>query len=410
MSHTTRSSSHSIRLALACAALFACSSGGGGGGGGDLPPLALEPAFAGLTVNLPVKLVQHPTNADRWYLVQLDGVIVTFLASDPDNTAAVAADVVEDGGVNLGTDGEQGLLGMAFDTDFGTTGEIYLTYTDEAADDSILARWVSEDGGLTFLPAEEPVVLAIPHPNGNHNGGDILFGEDDGFLYYSMGDGGGSDDPGDNGQDTLALLGKVLRIDVNGTPPLGEAYAIPDTNPFAGNPHCDGDGVGTSNCPEIFAWGFRNPWRMNFDPATGALWLGDVGQSTREEIDLVLRNTNYGWDCSEGDQEHITAFDCSAVVDEPPRAVHGRDDAKAITGGVVYRGTAIPELDGFYVYGDYETGRFFALNTNTTGRPSERITDFPALNVAAFGQGRDGEIYIVTHNSPSVFKVVPPMP
>jgi glucose/arabinose dehydrogenase len=415
MAHITRPafgscwrSARGLAGALCCAAVAACGGGGGGSGSSSVPAIELEAAFDSLDLDVPVKLVQHPTDDDRWYVVQLDGLVVTFLASDPAGTLETAADVVVDGGVDLGSGGEQGLLGMAFDPDFDTSGEIYLTYTDDDANDSVLARWVSEDGGLTFLPDDEPVVLAIPHPESNHNGGDIAFGEDD-YLYYSMGDGGGPGNDTD-AQDTMSLLGKILRIDVNAAPPMDKTYAIPASNPFAANAQCD-DGSGAAPCPEVFAWGLRNPWRMSFDLDTGALWAGDVGETRQEEIDLILRDRNYGWDCSEGTLEGPDlSAECAAVTAEPPRAVHGRDDAHAITGGVVYRGSEIPGLDGFYLYGDYITGRFFALDTSSSGRPPERISSFPALAVAAFGQGRDGEVYVVTHGSPSIYKVVAATP
>jgi glucose/arabinose dehydrogenase len=379
----------------------ACSGGGSGGGGGfvTVPALDFDPAFGGRSFDNPVKLVQHPTDDDRWYVVEQGGLVKTFLASNS-NAATVAADV--DALENLGSANEQGLLGMAFDPEFDSSGEVYFTYTDEAADDSVLERWESSDDGLTFDPVE--VVLAIPHPRDNHNGGDIVFGSD-GFLYYSMGDGGGGDDPDDNGQNPQALLGKILRIDVNSPPPAGEDYAIPPTNPFAANPHCDA-GSGTLPCPEIFALGFRNPWRMNFDPGTGNLYVGDVGQGQQEEIDVVVLGGNYGWDCLEGEVAHPTAATCNFPIFTAPEAVHGRSEARAITGGAVYRGAAIPGLQGFYVYGDFLTGRFFAFDTRVPNAPVQNLS-VPAAMVSAFGQGRDGEIYVVSFGTPSIQKIVP---
>jgi glucose/arabinose dehydrogenase len=390
-----------VPVALLCVAA-ACSGGGDGGGGdgvGTIPAIDLDPAFGSISFDNPVKLVQHPTNDDRWYVVEQGGQVWTFLASNPTGTDTIAADVVTQAGVNLGFDNEQGLLGMAFDPGFASSGEIYLTYTDEGADDSVLARWVSSDDGLMFEPDGSPVVLSIPHPAGNHNGGDIMFGRD-GFLYYSMGDGGGSDDPDDNGQDPNALLGKILRIDVNSTAP----YAIPSGNPFAGNPRC-GTGVGTSPCPEIYALGFRNPWRMNFDPANVSLYVGDVGQGAQEEIDLVVIGGNYGWDCFEGTAPHSTNAPCNATF-VAPEVVHGRSDARAITGGAVYRGSSISGLRGFYIYGDFLTRLFFAFDTSVADAPAVRLS-LPPTSVSAFGQGRDGEVYVVGFDTPSIQKIVP---
>ena len=387
--------------------LAACS-GGGGGGGGPLPAPALDfdPAFGSRAFSNPVKLVQHPTDDNRWYVVEQGGLVKTFLATNS-TAATTAADV--DALVNLGTHNEQGLLGMAFDPNFDSSGEVYFVYTDEDTDEVVLERWESSDDGLTFTPVE--IVLAIPHPQGNHNGGDIMFGVD-GFLYYSMGDGGGADDPNDNGQETGTLLGKILRIDVNSAPPVGEAYAIPGSNPFAAQPHCDAlvdDATPSATpCPEIFAWGFRNPWRMNFDPFNAKLYAGDVGQAQQEEIDVVVANGNYGWDCLEGESNHsaLSTATCNFASMVPPEVVHGRSEAQAITGGAVYRGASIPGLVGFYVYGDFQTGRFFAFDTGTPDAPAQALA-VPVTPVSSFAQGRDGELYVVSFGTPSIQKIVP---
>jgi glucose/arabinose dehydrogenase len=391
-------------------ALFACSSGGGGSGGGDSgdPPdnLALEPAFGGLAFVQPVKLVQHPTDANRWYVVEKGGKIFTFLASNPAGTLELALDLVAARGINLGS-GEQGLLGLAFDPDFNNGGELYIAYTDNGLHQEILARYTSADVDGPFVPASQSIVLAIPHPESFHNGGDIMFGADD-FLYYSLGDGGDSF----NGQREMALLGKVLRIDVLGPPASGEKYAIPNSNPFQtvpSRPFCD-SGVSPADpmqpCPEVYAFGFRNPWRMHFDPETDQLWLGDVGEERREEIDLVVSGGNYGWPCVEGDLDGPAS--CVAFNNIPPEAVHDRDDAHAITGGAVYRGSAIPGLQGFYVYGDFITGKFFAFHIDDMVSAPTRLGSLANKSVAAFGQGRDGEIYVVTFDTPSIYKIVRP--
>jgi hypothetical protein len=191
---------------------------------------------------------------------------------------------------------------------------------------------------------------------------------------------------------------------VNGAPPVGEAYAIPSGNPFFGNLHCD-TGTGSQPCPEIFALGMRNPWRMNFDPLTGLLYVGDVGQSAQEEIDIIRVGRNYGWDCREGELPHATTASCN-VSFEPPEAVHGPSEAHAITGGAVYRGSAIPGLEGFYVYGDFITRFFFTFDADFPNAPVLRL-NLPATAVSAFGQGRDGEIYVVGFGTPSIQRIVP---
>ena len=394
------------RIASIGLAALACGGGGGSAGGSSSVPdgFTLEATFGSLDFDQPVKLVQHPVDDDRWYVVEQGGKIFTFLASNPAGTVEEVLDLVADQGIDLQHDtegAEQGLLGLAFDPDFNNGGELYLAYTDEDDQDSILARYESPDVDGPFVPTAEPIVLAIPHPANNHNGGDILFGPD-GYLYYSMGDGAMSA----NAQNTSSLLGKVLRIDVLGAPAAGEDYAVPG-NPFAGNPFCDAAGVGPTGlpCPEVYAWGLRNPWRMNFDPETEQLWLGDVGESLREEIDLVVSGGNYGWSCVEGNLE--TGM-CILPVSIAPVAVHGRTDAAAITGGAVYRGSAIPDLEDFYIYGDFVRQRFFTFHIDDP-RPA-RLEGLDPHNVSAFGQGRDGEIYVVTFDSPSIYKIVPDVP
>jgi hypothetical protein len=171
-----------------------------------------------------------------------------------------------------------------------------------------------------------------------------------------------------------------------------------------GNPSCFA-GPGTMPCPEIWAWGFRNPWRFGIDPMTGDMWVGDVGQAAFEEVDQVLPGLNYGWDCREGNQNFEFTGPCTTATLEPPEAVHPRTDARAITGGAVYRGTDIPELDGFFVYGDFATGNVWALDTTTDSPP--RKLNLPVHNVAAFGQDVDGEIYLVTFSTPSIYALVP---
>jgi glucose/arabinose dehydrogenase len=398
---------------LALAAALACGGGGGGTTAPRGPAVAFAVAFGGLAFENPVKLVQHPTNDDRWYVVEQEGKVWTFLASDPDDSLELALDVVADDGINLGNvNDEQGLLSLAFDSDFASTGEIYIAYTDENDDDSILARYDSGDNGLTFEFDE--ILLAIAHPNGNHNGGDLALGPD-GYLYYSMGDGGGVSNNPPFTQNPDKLLGSVMRLDVNGTPPMGKTYAIPDDNPFEANPQCDTDGLSPASmpCPEIFALGFRNPWRMSFDPDTDLLWLGDVGENTQEEIDQVVNGGNYGWSCIEGTHELVGPGNpaCDFASFEDPEVVHNRSQAAAITGGVVYRGTDIPELVGWYVYGDFVEQNFFAFDADTPGADAVQL-DLPPHNVSAFGQARSGKIYAVVFGNPSILEIVaaPPGP
>lgn len=401
-------------LALATVLVACGGSGGGGGGfGGESIPVELAPAFGGQEFTRPVKLVQHPELDDRWYVVEQGGLVRTFLASDVTGSLAVAADLT---GVDFGGDNEQGLLALAFDPDFDTTdgGELYLVYTDDAAERVLLERWTSDNGVDDFAPAASPILLDIDHPEGNHNGSDLVFGPDD-QLYMSMGDGGGAGDPEENAQDTTTVLGAVLRLDVRSTPAPGEPYAVPAGNPFAGQGHAlcfDGGAspeVPPDPCPELFAWGLRNPWRMDFDPQTGDLWLGDVGQNRQEEIDRIVAGGNYGWDCLEGELDFENVPPCDPADFEPPEVVHVRTEARSITGGVVARNTSVPGLEGHYVYADFITGRFWTFDVDDPDAPVIPL-DLPSPNVSDFERARDGTIYVVTFGDPSIRQLVAPPP
>jgi glucose/arabinose dehydrogenase len=211
---------------------------------------------------------------------------------------------------------------------------------------SKISRLPSLDDGLTLNAASHEVLITLGQPFSNHNGGHVVFGPD-GYLYAGFGDGGSSGDPGERAQNTAILQGTVLRIDVDG----GTPYGIPQDNPFALNPLCS-NGEGLSACPEIFAWGLRNPWRFSFDVGTGDLWLADVGQRDYEEVDIIEAGGNYGWRCREGAHDYDTTGLCpDGLID--PVLEYDHDEGESITGGFVYRGTAIPELLGRYVFADY---------------------------------------------------------
>lgn len=354
--------------------------------------LRFDPAFAGEFFTSPLKLVQHPSDDDRFYVVEQRGTVVTLLKSDPIPTRAEAVDLRDS--VVIATGSEAGLLGMAFDPDFSITDDVFFSYTESAgaAFDSVIGRFRSFDLGLTFQPAApDPTLLAIPQPATNHNGGDIVFGPD-GYLYFGVGDGGGGGDPFENGQDPSTLLGSILRIDASTTPP-----GIPGDNPF----------VGTSAADAIYAFGFRNPWRMSFDSATDELWVGDVGQANQEEIDRVVSGGNYGWDCLEGVLEFEMDSMCAAGPIRP-ETVHSHPSFRSITGGYVYRGSAIPELEGAYVYGDFSTGAVCAFFFNETPTRLVSLAPPSPLSISSFAQDRAGELYVVNYfASPSIYQIVP---
>jgi glucose/arabinose dehydrogenase len=395
-------------IAASGAALVLCACGGGGssnGGGGTPTPIPLPPngptvgveqVFSGVTLSNPVAMLQAPGDNMRWFVVEQAGHVRVF---DNDPMVITATDFI-DISASVTFDGEAGLLGMAFHPDFPTDPRVYLFYshTDSVAGlESRLSEFTTSNGGQTLNAASERIILTIEKPNNesNHNGGNLAFGPD-GFLYLGIGDGGGGNDQHGsigNAQNLLTLLGKMLRIDVDNTQGM---YAIPPGNPFAGNVPCGANGSGTANCPEIFAVGFRNPWRWSFDRQTGELWVGDVGQSTREEVDRVVLNGNYGWRCEEGTVD--TGMCGSAGNFLPPVVDYGRSVGTTVTGGYVYRGNQFASLMGRYIFADFGSHKIWniANGTQPTVQPNAGFDS--GLSISSFGQGNDGELYAVSYD------------
>jgi glucose/arabinose dehydrogenase len=389
----------SYRATLLCAAfaLGACGDGGGGAAAHEPPPLGVERVFPLLAFSQPVAMLQAPGDATRWFVVEQAGRVRVF-ANSPQ---AAAFDTFADITDRVTAGGERGLLGMAFHPDFPADPRVFLSYTNETG--GVLVSRISSfvlavDG--TIDEASEQILLRIEQPQGNHNGGQVAFGPD-GFLYAGLGDGGGSFDPHGaigNGQLVTTLLGKMLRIDVS--PAVG--YAVPGDNPFAGAPQCGADGTGTQPCPEIHALGFRNPWRWSFDGAV--LWVGDVGQSQREEIDRVARAGNYGWRCLEGTLP--TGLACGTAPDLlPPVAEYGRRVGESVTGGYVYRGSAIAGLFGRYVFGDFVSGRLMHIASDARPTTVMDAGFETGLNISSFGRDAAGELYAV-HYGGELYRVV----
>lgn len=282
---------------------------------------------------------------------------------------------------------ERGLLGLAFPPDFARKQYLYVNYTDRAGDTAISRFRVSAASRDRAEPGSEQVLLTVDQPFANHNGGQLAFGPD-GYLYIGLGDGGSAGDPRGNGQNRRTLLGKMLRIDVE--PDLGR-YRVPASNPFANDP---------AYLPEIWALGLRNPWRFGFDPATGDLWIADVGQNRAEEINFQPASNrggeNYGWALMEGFQ--CFAPGCNAEGLFLP--VHEYDTRRqgdvSVTGGYVYRGELSPALRGAYIYGDYASGRIWALRREGGKFANELLMDSP-FSISTFGQDRTGEVYVADY-------------
>ncbi|HKE43786.1 MAG TPA: PQQ-dependent sugar dehydrogenase [Steroidobacteraceae bacterium] len=348
----------------------------------------------GVTTN-PLLMIQAPGDASRWFVVERFGTIHVF-----DNNASVAtASLFVDLASRVeSTCAECGLLGMAFHPDFPKTPIVYVTYTSitrtDQGPDTHLSEFTSADGGLTLDPNSERILITIMKFGENHHGGNIAFGPD-GYLYFGAGNGNAAN-PLDDSQRTNTLLGKMLRIDIRGTTAT-VPYSIPPDNPFAASTalcNVNGDG-GTENCPEIYAWGFRNPWRWSFDRQNGDLWVGDVGEQSIEEVDRVVKGGDYGWRCFEGDQP--TGLDCNSPPYPllPPVAQYTHALGNAVTGGYVYRGSAIPSLIGQYIFTDFVSGRIWNIPNDTA--PTVTVTDGfdSGLNIASFGQDINGELYAV---------------
>ena len=385
----------SCLLALLGAAALACDSNGNAteppGDGGPSPPVAvgLETVVQGLA--FPVWL-SSPPGDPRLFVVEKGGRVV----------------IVEDGALlpepfldlrgQVSTGNEQGLLSLVFHPDYAANGRFFVDFTDPGGDTRIVEYRVSAGDPDRADPGSARLVLALDQPFSNHNGGQIVFGPD-GMLWVGTGDGGSGGDPHGNGQNRGALLGKLLRIDVDG----GQPYGIPSDNPFV-------DTAGAR--PEIWAYGLRNPWRFSFDRATGDLYIGDVGQNRFEEVNAVSgagRGLNYGWNVMEGEHCFEPPDGCDRSGLTLPVIEYGHGDECSVTGGFVYRGSAIPELRGAYLYSDHCSGfvRSFRL-ANGAATDERRWTELEPADpsVTSFGEDASGEIYLLTASG-SVHKIVP---
>ena len=339
-----------------------------------LRELGVEPAYPGVSFDRPVALVFPDDGSGRGFVVEQAGRI--RLLQDDDGAFLDIRDRVNDRGE------EEGLLGLAFDPDFTSNGFLYVYYSAGGPRRSVVSRFNVPEGERNADPGSETLILEVEQPYANHNGGQIVFGPD-GLLYVGLGDGGSAGDPRRNGQNTGTLLGAILRMDVSSLDSTG-SYAIPTDNPF----------VGVEGArPEIWAYGLRNPWRFTFDRDTSDLWAADVGQNEWEEIDLIRPGLNYGWNIMEGNEVFSRSGETRGL--EPPVAVYGRDGGCSITGGYVYRGTRLPSLYGAYVYGDFCSGKVWALRYDGSQvTESIQIAD-TKIRISSFAEDTDGELYIL---------------
>ncbi len=353
----------------------------------------VERVFPSLSFPRMTYLTHAGDGSDRLFLLLQPGRIMVF-PNAPDVAEATTFLDIRDRVSDRGN--EEGLLGLAFDPKFVDSGYFFLYYSAAGSRRSVISRFAVGDGRDLADPDSERVLLEIPQPFSNHNGGQIAFGPD-GFLYIAVGDGGKAGDPFDNAQDRSTLLGTILRIDVSTVDAVG-SYTIPDDNPLMGQD----DGVRG----EIWAYGLRNPWRFSFDPETGNLWAADVGQNRFEEIDLIEPGRNYGWNVMEGDSCFPPGAACNGEGLEPPVVQYGRRDGCSVTGGYVYRGSRLPSLFGAYVYGDYCSGKIWALRYDgvTVTEHLELIDS--DLRISSFGVDPSGELYILSFDE-KIYRLVP---
>ncbi len=321
-----------------------------------------------------------PAGTDGLFLLEQDGQVFALQGGTTTAILDIRARVSRDGN-------EEGLLSMALDPGFASNGYVWLYYSAANPRRSVLARFSRVPGGITLDPASQLVVLEVAQPFSNHNGGAIRFGPD-GMLYLGFGDGGSGGDPQRNGQNLGTLLGKIIRIDVRNAS-ASQPYAVPGDNPFVNQSGARG---------EIWAYGLRNPWRMAFDPSTGALWAGDVGQDSVEEVDVIRRGTNYGWSVTEGDRCYRPVIGCDRTGFAPPVTTYDHGGGRcSITGGVVYRGTRVPEIAGAYLFADLCSGDVWAIRADSPGVPVKIAS---VSNLTSFGLDAAGEILVTSFNQP----------
>ncbi len=368
-------------------------------------PVKVQEAFPKVKFDRPVVVTHAGDGTNRIFVLGQRGMI-WVMPNDPGVTEPSVFLEMEDKVAYDDKMNEEGLLGLAFHPKFKENGQFFLYYTSKSEPHlSVISRFKTTDKSNTKSDVKsEEVLMTVKQPFWNHNGGTLEFGKD-GHLYIAFGDGGKGDDPLQSGQDLSTVLGKILRIDVDHASP-GLAYGIPQDNPFVKTPGARG---------EIYAYGVRNPWRISFDRQTGELWCADVGQNLWEEISIVPKGGNCGW--SKREATHVARVAAKQFVDNDiapkssdfvdPVWEYPHTDAwgKSITGGQVYRGSAVPALSGYYVYGDYVTGRVWALKVDKSGKATEnRTIAWPdALPIVTFGEDEKGEVYFSSTNGGRIY-------
>lgn len=337
----------------------------------DPQRIALRPVFEGLKA--PVYMTYAPDDSGRLFVVEKGGIVRVIKNNKLQSDSYLdIEDLVSKGS-------EQGLLSIAFPPDFKQTKHFFVNYTDVHGD--TLIGMFKEESPEEADPESLKVVLKIVQPYTNHNGGLILFGPDNN-MYIGMGDGGSSGDPDSYAQNPSSMLGKILRVSIQ---PDG-SYSVPTDNPFVAD---------KKYLPEIWALGMRNPWRFSFDAETGRLFAGDVGQDSEEEIDIIEKGRNYGWNLVEG--KSCFKKDCDLKKFTAPIATYGRTEGASVIGGHVYRGKKVPGLIGHYVFGDYVSGKIWSLTEKPNHEWEQKLVFDLKQPITSFAEDKDKELYVLTH-------------
>jgi glucose/arabinose dehydrogenase len=378
---------------------------------GPVPPVTAAPAPAAVEPAVPTPVAADPSASSVKLSVVASGLSSPVFVTSPDDgtnrlfivqkTGKVK--IVQDGGLLPGTfltvagkisgGGERGLLGLAFHPSFKTNRKFYVDYTDTRGNTVIREYKASATNPNIVESGSGRTILRIAQPYANHNGGMLAFGPD-GYLYIGTGDGGSAGDPGNRAQSLNSLLGKILRINVNGKSGTKQ-YKIPASNPY----------VGRAGLDEIWERGLRNPWRFSFDSLNGNLWIGDVGQNRYEEVDRAIHSStgtgrayNWGWRLMEGFHCYRPSSGCTTSGLRRPLLEYPHTGGRcAVTGGYVYRGTAIPALYGWYVYGDYCSGEVFTIRNAARSKPTpvRLFGSGSGRLISSFGEDAAGELYVV---------------